>query len=82
VFADGASGDDESRRAFIAASVRICRGNAWGNEHRVAYKAYYEDTDSLGVAYYANYLKSSSADAASSRGRGAARSTNGTGTGT
>ena len=27
------------------------------NEHRVAYKVYYEDTDSLGVVYYANYLK-------------------------
>lgn len=25
--------------------------------HRVAYKVYYEDTDSLGVVYYANYLK-------------------------
>jgi acyl-CoA thioester hydrolase len=27
------------------------------NEHRVAYKVYYEDTDSLGVVYYANYLR-------------------------
>jgi tol-pal system-associated acyl-CoA thioesterase len=26
-------------------------------EHRVSYKVYYEDTDSLGVVYYANYLK-------------------------
>ncbi|NNJ12281.1 YbgC/FadM family acyl-CoA thioesterase [Chloroflexales bacterium ZM16-3] len=26
-------------------------------ENRVAYKVYYEDTDSLGVVYYANYLK-------------------------
>lgn len=26
-------------------------------EHRVAYKVYYEDTDSLGLVYYANYLK-------------------------
>ncbi len=26
-------------------------------EHRVTYKIYYEDTDSLGVVYYANYLK-------------------------
>lgn len=26
-------------------------------EHRVAYKVYYEDTDSLGVVYHANYLK-------------------------
>ncbi|MEM8530416.1 MAG: YbgC/FadM family acyl-CoA thioesterase [Chloroflexota bacterium] len=26
-------------------------------EQRVAYKVYYEDTDSLGVVYYANYLK-------------------------
>ena len=26
-------------------------------EHRVTYKVYYEDTDSLGVVYYANYLK-------------------------
>lgn len=26
-------------------------------EHRVRYKVYYEDTDSLGVVYYANYLK-------------------------
>ena len=26
-------------------------------EHRVGYKIYYEDTDSLGVVYYANYLK-------------------------
>jgi tol-pal system-associated acyl-CoA thioesterase len=26
-------------------------------EHRVAYKVYYEDTDSLGVVYYANYLR-------------------------
>jgi tol-pal system-associated acyl-CoA thioesterase len=26
-------------------------------EHRDAYKVYYEDTDSLGVVYYANYLK-------------------------
>ncbi|MBP1468886.1 YbgC/FadM family acyl-CoA thioesterase [Candidatus Chloroploca sp. M-50] len=26
-------------------------------DHRVAYKVYYEDTDSLGVVYYANYLK-------------------------
>lgn len=26
-------------------------------ENRVSYKIYYEDTDSLGVVYYANYLK-------------------------
>jgi tol-pal system-associated acyl-CoA thioesterase len=26
-------------------------------EHRVTFKVYYEDTDSLGVVYYANYLK-------------------------
>lgn len=26
-------------------------------EHRSTYKVYYEDTDSLGVVYYANYLK-------------------------
>lgn len=26
-------------------------------EHRVSYKVYYEDTDALGVVYYANYLK-------------------------
>jgi tol-pal system-associated acyl-CoA thioesterase len=26
-------------------------------DHRVTYKVYYEDTDSLGVVYYANYLK-------------------------
>jgi acyl-CoA thioester hydrolase len=26
-------------------------------ENRVTYKVYYEDTDSLGVVYYANYLK-------------------------
>ncbi len=26
-------------------------------EHRVDYKVYYEDTDSLGVVYYANYMK-------------------------
>jgi len=26
-------------------------------EHRVSYKVYYEDTDSLGMVYYANYLK-------------------------
>ncbi len=26
-------------------------------DHRVNYKVYYEDTDSLGVVYYANYLK-------------------------
>ncbi len=26
-------------------------------DHRIAYKVYYEDTDSLGVVYYANYLK-------------------------
>ena len=26
-------------------------------EQRVSYKVYYEDTDSLGVVYYANYLK-------------------------
>ncbi len=25
--------------------------------HRVAYKVYYEDTDAIGVVYYANYLK-------------------------
>ncbi|HRW19479.1 MAG TPA: hotdog domain-containing protein [Dermatophilaceae bacterium] len=25
--------------------------------HRVSYKIYYEDTDSLGVVYYANYFK-------------------------
>lgn len=25
--------------------------------HRVAYKVYYEDTDSIGVVYHANYLK-------------------------
>lgn len=28
-----------------------------GQEERVSYKVYYEDTDSLGVVYYANYLK-------------------------
>jgi YbgC/YbaW family acyl-CoA thioester hydrolase len=27
------------------------------HEHRVGYKVYYEDTDSLGVVYHANYLK-------------------------
>lgn len=27
------------------------------DEHRVSYKVYYEDTDSLGIVYYANYLK-------------------------
>lgn len=27
------------------------------SEHRVRFKVYYEDTDSLGVVYYANYLK-------------------------
>jgi tol-pal system-associated acyl-CoA thioesterase len=26
-------------------------------EHRIRVKVYYEDTDSLGVVYYANYLK-------------------------
>ncbi len=26
-------------------------------EHRIKVKIYYEDTDSLGVVYYANYLK-------------------------
>ena len=26
-------------------------------EHRVSYKVYYEDTDCLGLVYYANYLK-------------------------
>ena len=26
-------------------------------EHRVSYKVYYEDTDSLGMVYHANYLK-------------------------
>lgn len=26
-------------------------------EHRARFKVYYEDTDSLGVVYYANYLK-------------------------
>jgi acyl-CoA thioester hydrolase len=26
-------------------------------EHRVSFKVYYEDTDSLGVVYYANYFK-------------------------
>ena len=29
-----------------------------GVEHRVAYRIYYEDTDALGVVYYANYFKS------------------------
>src|SRR2546426_3961072 len=33
------------------------RGVAGAMEHRVSYKVYYEDTDSLGVVYYANYLK-------------------------
>jgi len=28
-----------------------------GVEHRVAYRIYYEDTDALGVVYYANYFK-------------------------
>lgn len=26
-------------------------------EHRMSYRVYYEDTDSLGVVYYANYFK-------------------------
>lgn len=26
-------------------------------DHRVSFKVYYEDTDSLGIVYYANYLK-------------------------
>ena len=26
-------------------------------EQRVSFKVYYEDTDSLGVVYYANYFK-------------------------
>src|SRR5512134_3434009 len=42
----------------------ILRGRSAGSstgsnlmEHRVAYKVYYEDTDCLGIVYYANYLK-------------------------
>lgn len=26
-------------------------------DHRVSYKVYYEDTDCLGIVYYANYLR-------------------------
>lgn len=26
-------------------------------EHRVSFKVYYEDTDALGIVYYANYFK-------------------------
>lgn len=28
-----------------------------GHSHRVSFKVYYEDTDALGIVYYANYFK-------------------------
>ena len=33
------------------------RGGFVGNEHRFALSVYFEDTDTAGVVYYANYLK-------------------------
>src|SRR2546423_10958195 len=33
------------------------RGGFIGNEHRFALTVYFEDTDTAGVVYYANYLK-------------------------
>jgi acyl-CoA thioester hydrolase len=33
------------------------RGGFVGNEHRFALTVYFEDTDTAGVVYYANYLK-------------------------
>ena len=33
------------------------RGGFIGNEHRFALAVYFEDTDTAGVVYYANYLK-------------------------
>jgi tol-pal system-associated acyl-CoA thioesterase len=39
------------------ADRRAARKSPMDQEHRVSYKVYYEDTDALGVVYYANYLK-------------------------
>jgi acyl-CoA thioester hydrolase len=36
---------------------RPYRGGFVGNEHRFALTVYFEDTDTAGVVYYANYLK-------------------------
>src|SRR5438045_4957989 len=33
------------------------RGGFVGTEHRFALSVYFEDTDTVGVVYYANYLK-------------------------
>lgn len=33
------------------------RGGLVGNEHRFALTVYFEDTDTAGIVYYANYLK-------------------------
>ena len=33
------------------------RGGFVGNEHRFALTVYFEDTDTAGIVYYANYLK-------------------------
>ena len=33
------------------------RGGFIGREHRFALSVYFEDTDTAGVVYYANYLK-------------------------
>lgn len=33
------------------------RGGFYGREHRFALTVYFEDTDTAGVVYYANYLK-------------------------
>src|SRR5690349_13127909 len=45
---------------WVYGILRPCRlaiDGGGGMDHRVSYKVYYEDTDSLGVVYYANYLK-------------------------
>ena len=33
------------------------RGGFVGREHRFALTVYFEDTDTAGIVYYANYLK-------------------------
>ena len=33
------------------------RGGFVGKEHRFALTVYFEDTDTAGIVYYANYLK-------------------------
>src|SRR5438309_1244627 len=52
----GASGRRDQRQVIETLDTPY-RGGFVGHEHRFALSVYFEDTDTAGVVYYANYLK-------------------------